>query len=57
METVRVVGAGTLFVVALVLALRTLQSGADGRWRGLGFIGSLVAFAGALWASLVLLGG
>ena len=55
METMKIIGAVVLFAVAVVLALRTLQSGADGGYRSLGWVGSLAAFAGALWASLSLL--
>lgn len=55
METTKIIAAVVLFAVAVLLALRTLYAGADGRWRGLGFVGSLAAFAGALWAALALL--
>ena len=33
MEVLRIIAAVVLFVVAVVLALRTLQSGADGGYR------------------------
>ena len=55
MEAMRIIEAVVLFAVAVLLALRTLYAGADGRWKGIGFVGSFAAFAAALWAALTLL--
>lgn len=55
METLQIFAAVALFGVAMLIAVRSLQSGADGQYKSVGWFGRLAAFAAALWTALTIL--